>query len=71
MPAPRNNKNAARAKHQRVSVSFSGALLDALYACLQSRGEIIEEDPEKVRDLVYLFVRQGLGRSRDEQAIIL
>lgn len=71
MPAPKGNKNAARANHQRVAVSFSGELLDALYEHLQCNGEIVEEDPEKVRDLVYLFVRQGLGRSRDEQAIIL
>jgi hypothetical protein len=71
MPAPRNNKNAARANHQRVAVSFSGALLDALYEHLQCSGEIIEEDPEKVRDLVYRFVREGLGRSRDEEAIII
>lgn len=71
MPAPRNNKNAARATHQRVAVSFSGELLDALYEHLQGNGEMIEENPDKVRDLVYQFVREGLGRSRDEQAIIL
>lgn len=71
MPAPRGNKNAVRANHQRVAVSFSGELLDELYEHLQANGEIIEEDADKVRDLVHLFVRQGLGRSRDERAIII
>lgn len=58
MAAPKGNANARKGHHQRVSVPFSGKVLDAVYANLGMYDH--ENDPEKVREAVQKLVHDAL-----------
>lgn len=58
MAAPKGNANARKGHHQRVSVPFSGKILDGVYASLGMYDH--ENEPEKVREATQKLVHDAL-----------
>lgn len=54
------NKNAKRAKHTRLVVSYSGPLLDAVYEALERDYGEIEPTEDRLREFILQMTRMGL-----------
>jgi hypothetical protein len=53
------NKNAKRAKHPRLAVSYSGDLLDLAYEKLADQGNTAPTE-DQIKDFIRAMTRKGL-----------